>query len=151
MTDIRDAGKPGRRFPFPLPFGWFSLGRLDELPTEPVAPVGAFGRDLVLWTDGTDHRVFDAFCPHLGAHFGHGGRVEDGCLICPFHEWSFAADGSNTSIPYANRPNGRARVRSYPVVIRDPYVSSGTARIPRSSRCGTSPRPSPNDRSRRCA
>ena len=29
------------RFPFPLPFGWFSVGRLDELPTEPVASIRA--------------------------------------------------------------------------------------------------------------
>ena len=74
------------RFPFPLPHGWFSLGRLDDLSNEPVSRARAMGQDLVIWRDGGNINVFDAYCPHLGAHFAVGGRVEDGCLVCPFHE-----------------------------------------------------------------
>lgn len=106
-------------FPFPIPFGWFSVGRLDELTTEPVSSLRAVGRDLVLWRDGDDFRLFDAYCPHLGAHLGVGGRVEDGCLVCPFHEWSFDAEGANVAIPYADRPNRKARVGTYPTAIRN--------------------------------
>ena len=107
------------RFPFPIPYGWYSLGRLDELAPEDVVPVQRFGRDLALWRDGDDFHLFDAYCPHLGAHFGHGGRVEDGCLVCPFHEWTFAPSGQNQSIPYADRPNRKGRVRRYPTVVRN--------------------------------
>jgi len=110
------------RFPFPLPHGWFSLGRVDELPPDPVAPVEAFDRKLVLWRDDDGHHVADAFCRHLGAHLGRGGRVEDGCLVCPFHEWSFAPDGRNVAIPYADRPNGKARLRTYPTVVRNRHL-----------------------------
>lgn len=106
-----------QRFPFPIPYGWFAAGRVDELPAEPVSTVRYVGQELVLWRDGDDHHVFDAYCPHLGAHLGVGGRVEDGCLVCPFHEWSFGADGSNVAIPYAPRPNRKARVRSYPTAV----------------------------------
>ena len=84
-----------------------------------MSPFRAVGRDLVLWRDGDEHHVFDAYCPHLGAHLGVGGRVVDGCLVCPFHEWSFAADGTNVAIPYADRPNRKATVRSYPTVVRN--------------------------------
>jgi phenylpropionate dioxygenase-like ring-hydroxylating dioxygenase large terminal subunit len=38
-------------------------------------------------------QVFDAFCPHQGAHLGHGGRLEGECLRCPFHGFYFDADG----------------------------------------------------------
>jgi phenylpropionate dioxygenase-like ring-hydroxylating dioxygenase large terminal subunit len=111
------------RFPFPLPYGWFAAGRLDELPDEPVTTVRYHDKDLVVWRDdaGTEpaFRVFDAYCPHLGAHLGVGGRVEDGCLVCPFHEWSFGPDGTNAAIPYADRPNRKARVRSYPTAVRN--------------------------------
>ena len=75
MTESSD------RFPFPRPYGWFPVGRLDELPDEPVSSLRAQGTDLVLWRDdtaGDDEsawRVFDAYCPHLGAHLGVGGRV----------------------------------------------------------------------------
>ena len=95
MTESSD------RFPFPRPYGWFPVGRLDELPDEPVSSLRAQGTDLVLWRDdtaGDDEsawRVFDAYCPHLGAHLGVGGRVDGGCLVCPFHEWTFRADGRN--------------------------------------------------------
>jgi len=107
------------RFPFPLPFGWFSLGRLDDLSDEPVSRVRAMGQDLVIWRDGDAVNVFDAYCPHLGAHFAVGGRVEDGCLVCPFHEWTFAPDGTNVDIPYADRANRKARVRTYPTIVRN--------------------------------
>jgi len=127
-TDAEKANVPGRtadgRTLLPVPYGWFSLGRLDELPTAPVAPAYAFGHDLVLWRDGADstYRASAAWCPHLGAHIGHGGRVEDGCLVCPFHEWSFDLGGANVSIPYAERPNRKARLRTFPTIARNRHL-----------------------------
>jgi nitrite reductase/ring-hydroxylating ferredoxin subunit len=111
-----------RRYPFPLPFGWSTVARIDELDPTEVTRFRAVGRDLVAWHDGTDWHVFDAYCPHLGAHFGVGGRVEDGCLVCPFHEWSFDADGANVAIPYADRPNRKARVGSYETRVRNRHL-----------------------------
>ena len=67
------------RFPFPIPYGWFTVGRVDELPAEPVSSHELFGRQLVLWQDGGERHLVDATCPHLGAHLGVGGRIEDGC------------------------------------------------------------------------
>ncbi len=109
-------------FPYPLPYGWFSLGRLDELPAADVAPIRAFERDLVLWRTLDGYRVADAYCPHLGAHFGYGGRVDDGCLVCPFHEWSFDAQGTNVDIPYAERTNRKAKLRMYETAIRNGHL-----------------------------
>jgi nitrite reductase/ring-hydroxylating ferredoxin subunit len=109
-------------FPFPLPYGWFSLGRLDELPSETVAPMRAFGRDLVLWQTDDGHQVADAYCPHLGAHLGYGGRVDDGCLVCPFHEWSFDVAGTNVNIPYAERTNRKATLRTYETATRNGHL-----------------------------
>jgi phenylpropionate dioxygenase-like ring-hydroxylating dioxygenase large terminal subunit len=66
--------------------------------------------------------VSDAFCPHLGAHLGHGGYV-DGCeLVCPFHGWRYGTDGANTSIPYSDRVNRKAALRMYPTVERNGVV-----------------------------
>lgn len=46
-----------------------------------------------------------------------------GCeLVCPFHGWQFDAADANTLIPYSQRTNGRARLRSYPVVERNGLV-----------------------------
>jgi len=44
----------------------------------------------------------DAYCPHLGAHLGVGGKVSGECIKCPFHGWSFhGEDGKLTNIPYS--------------------------------------------------
>ena len=112
-----------RRRPFPIPFGWFSLGRIDELPDEDAFPVDAFDEELVVWRDDAgDRHVADAWCPHLGAHLGYGGRVETNCIVCPFHEWRFDADGRNTEIPYADRPNRKAQLRTYPTMVRNRHL-----------------------------
>src|SRR5690606_38816072 len=58
--------------------------------------------------------VVDAYCPHLGANLA-GGRVRDGCLECPFHRWTFGADGAVRSIPYAERIPKALRTRAWPV------------------------------------
>ena len=110
------------RFPFPMPFGWFVAALVDDVPDGGAVGVSYLGTDLVVWSDGSQHRVFDAYCPHLGAHLAVGGRVEGNCLVCPFHEWTFDGDGRNVSIPYADRPNRKARVRSYPTVVRNGRV-----------------------------
>jgi phenylpropionate dioxygenase-like ring-hydroxylating dioxygenase large terminal subunit len=108
------------RYPFPIPFGWFQVGYPDEFPRGEAKALYYFGRHLVAWRDDTDElHVMDAFCPHLGAHLGHGGTV-DGCeLVCPFHGWQFDAEGANTSIPYSERLNKKASIRSYPTVERN--------------------------------
>ena len=74
-------------------------------------PLYYFDRHLVAWRDDAGElHVQDAFCPHLGAHLGHGGTVEGCELVCPFHGWKFDAEGTNTDIPYsrAHEPQGHA-------------------------------------------
>ncbi|HYI60442.1 MAG TPA: Rieske 2Fe-2S domain-containing protein [Acidimicrobiales bacterium] len=103
------------RYPFPLPYGWFQVCEPEEVAAGATKALYYFDRHLVAWRDdGGELHVMDAFCPHLGAHLGHGGTVE-GCQIqCPFHGWRFDTEGTNVDIPYSTRTNKRARVRAYP-------------------------------------
>lgn len=107
----------------PFPQGWYLAALGSDLAPGAVVPVKALGQDLVLWRDeaGAPH-VFDAYCAHLGAHLGHGGRVVDGTLRCPFHAWRYDATGQCVEIPYADRGLGRAKVRSHPVLERNGMV-----------------------------
>ena len=103
------------RFPFPMPFGWFKVAMPDEVPADTVVTRRYFGTDVVLWRDEQGHVVCqEAYCPHLGAHLGFGGRVEGSCIRCPFHGWAYSAAGDNVEVPYAGRVNRSARLRSYP-------------------------------------
>lgn len=112
------------RFPFSAtPVGWFVVAYSDELSRGAVLPISYFGSELVLFRDeeGSPH-VLDAHCPHLGAHLGHGGVVEGGCLRCPFHAWRFSGEGECTSAPDARKIPPAARVRSWPVRERNGFV-----------------------------
>ena len=66
-----------RRFPFPIPFGWFQVAFPDDLAPGEVTALRYWSRDLVLWRsmDGAFH-LQDAYCAHLGAHIGIGGKVD---------------------------------------------------------------------------
>ena len=70
----------------PLPFGWFMMAYSDELSIGEVKPVHYFGQELVLWRgeDGKA-RMIDAYCKHLGAHLGYGGRVKGNAPVSYTH------------------------------------------------------------------
>jgi nitrite reductase/ring-hydroxylating ferredoxin subunit len=99
----------------PFPIGWFVVAHSDELAVGDVRPLEYFGTALICYR-GESGAVYirDAFCPHLGAHIGFGGRVEGDDVICPFHGWTYGVDGRNVRIPYATRPNAQARLRCWP-------------------------------------
>lgn len=117
---------PARRFPFPVPNGWFIVATADELAAGDVVSRYYFARELVVFRDeaGAPH-VIDAYCPHLGAHIGVGGRVEGECIRCPFHGWLYeGASGRCVEIPYAehDRIPSRAFVGTYPTLERNRMI-----------------------------
>lgn len=115
-----------RRYPFPVPNGWFVVAESAELAPGDVRALHYFDRDLVLYrTDGGEARVMDAHCPHLGAHLAVGGRVKGECLQCPFHGWTFdGADGTCVEIPYGDVKHipPRAHNRAFPTLERNRMV-----------------------------
>jgi nitrite reductase/ring-hydroxylating ferredoxin subunit len=113
------------RFPYytAFPFAWYRACHADEVRAGGLLPLRLLSRDLVVWRgeDGLPH-VMDAYCPHLGAHLGYGGRVEGCELVCPFHWWRFGADGRNTRIPYDGTRSEAARIKTYPTVDRNGMI-----------------------------
>lgn len=112
-----------RRFPFPHPFGWFQVAYPDDLEPGTATALRYWSTDLVLWRDEVgEYHLQDAYCPHLGAHLGVGGRVCGTTLECPFHGWAFSGDGDCVKIPYSDRVNRKARLRTYPLIVRNGMV-----------------------------
>jgi 3-ketosteroid 9alpha-monooxygenase subunit A len=64
--------------------GWYNVAFEQEL-TEPLTPVVVDQRRMMLVRDERGIRAFSADCPHRGAHLAYGGRLENNCVICPFH------------------------------------------------------------------
>lgn len=111
------------RNPLPrYPTGWFAVAFSRDILPGDVRPLRYFGRDLVLYRGQSGRAVLmDAHCPHLGAHFGHGGTVEGDEIRCPFHHWRFGPDGGCTAIPWADRPM-KVAVGTYPIVERNGVI-----------------------------
>ena len=108
--------KPDKPFK-DLPYGWFRVAYSDELTSGKVIPLRYFGRDLVLWrTQDGQPQIFDAYCPHLGAHLGYGGKVTARGIQCPFHSWCFDSNGQCNQIPNAAKIPPEARINSWSVV-----------------------------------
>lgn len=105
------------------PNGWYALAFADEVAALEVVPVHAFGRELVIYRGSSgDPVVVDAFCPHMGAHLGHGGRVCDDDLVCPFHEWRWSREGACVDVPHSKtRPRGKP-LRSWPCRDRNGFI-----------------------------
>jgi phenylpropionate dioxygenase-like ring-hydroxylating dioxygenase large terminal subunit len=99
-----------------FPTGWYQVGYTAELAPGDVRPVKYFDQELVLFrTRSGTPSLLDAYCPHLGAHLGHGGKVKGECLECPFHGWLWSPAGALTEIPYAPGEMRRVSVERWPV------------------------------------
>jgi phenylpropionate dioxygenase-like ring-hydroxylating dioxygenase large terminal subunit len=77
---------------------WYVVAESADVADAPVA-VRLLARDLVLWR-GPDGAVIAApdRCPHREAPLSLG-TVRNGCLACPYHGWTFGADGRCVLIP----------------------------------------------------
>ncbi len=120
---VVEVSVPRRSHALAVPNGWYAIEGSDDVGPGDVVSTVAVDRDLVVFRDEHGRaRVFDAHCPHLGAHLG-GGRVVDRTLKCPYHGWHFGTDGACVEIPYSDsRIPERARVRSYPVDEKDGFI-----------------------------
>lgn len=99
----------------PIPNTWYFVGLGAELQPGDLRSVRVAGADWVLWRgeDGQAH-MQSAWCPHLGAHLGHGGKVVGSEIRCPFHGFRFDGSGQCTASGYNTKPPA-AKLRSLPI------------------------------------
>lgn len=114
LVDARSLVRKPRFGSAGVPRGWFVVAFSEEIATGEVHRLRYFGRDLIAYR-GTSGRAYvaDAYCPHLGAHLGHGGKIEGESIRCPFHGWRFEGDdGRCAEIPYSDKIPLQARMGS---------------------------------------
>ncbi len=111
----------------PIPFGWFAVTYGKDLKPGEATATFLFDQHQVLFrTDSGQVKMLEAFCPHLGAHLGHGGKVVGERIACPFHGWQLDGDGVVQDIPYADSSPRRVQegqcLYSYPVQERNQMI-----------------------------
>jgi nitrite reductase (NADH) small subunit len=70
---------------------WTPLCPLADLTEGAGHYVEAAGHRLAVFLHEGRPRVMDNYCPHAGGSMA-GGYVEDGCAVCPWHNWPFHLD-----------------------------------------------------------
>ncbi len=114
-----------------LPFAalrrtWQPVANAVDLPAGRVSSYTLLESELVIarFPDGA-LLAADVACPHKGARLS-GGCFQQGALMCPYHGWRFAADGSCLDIPSLVEPNvdkmALSHLRSYPVQERYGFI-----------------------------
>jgi nitrite reductase/ring-hydroxylating ferredoxin subunit len=100
-----------------FPEGWWAVALSRELRRGQVRRVTFGGQPQVLFrTESGRAALMDAYCPHLGAHLGHGGRVHGEAIECPFHAFRFDAGGRCVFVPGGHEPPPAARASIRPLL-----------------------------------
>lgn len=114
---------------------WF-VAALSRDVTRKPRRVLLFGRPFMLVRVSTgDVWAFEDRCPHRGAPLS-AGRLADNGLVCPYHGWTFGAEGHCVAMPGGNadgRPTANFKVASLKTQERDGFVwvsNASDSRLP---------------------
>lgn len=111
-------------FPYKtFPRGWYQIGWSADFQLNQVRPIRYFDTDLVAYRGASGKVVvMDAHCRHMGAHLGHGGKVDGDAIICPFHGWKWNCTGENLAVPYSKHTFSDVRLRTWHVAEKSGMV-----------------------------
>lgn len=77
---------------------WYVVAESSDVAAEPIA-VSLLRSRYVLWRDASGSIVAAADrCPHREAPLS-AGSVHEGCLVCPYHGWTFGVGGRCVDVP----------------------------------------------------
>jgi phenylpropionate dioxygenase-like ring-hydroxylating dioxygenase large terminal subunit len=77
---------------------WYAVARSVDVTPGPLSVV-LLGERLVVWRGaGGALTAAPDRCPHREAPLSFG-EVEDGCLVCPYHGWTFGDGGTCVRVP----------------------------------------------------
>ena len=99
---------------------WQPVANSRDIANGNVVEATLLGVDLAIARLPSGPAAIANACPHRGARFGLGRITDDG-FECPYHGWTFAADGQCTGIPSlggACRQAEKTSIDGYPTIER---------------------------------
>ena len=99
---------------------WHAVLPVAELEARnKVAGARLLGEDIVIWRAGEQIRAWKDLCVHRGTRLSLGEVLADDTLQCPYHGWTYDADGNCVRIPAhpEQKPPRKARTFTYRTAI----------------------------------
>ncbi len=90
----------------------------EDLPIGKSAIISAGEDEIALFNYKGKYYAVANKCPHRGSPLGEG-RIEEGIVICPGHEWRFKLESG------ANMQNPELFIPTYPVKVKSDNIYIG--------------------------
>ena len=90
----------------------------EDLPIGKSAIISAGEDEIALFNYKGKYYAIANKCPHRGSPLGEG-RIEEGIVICPGHEWRFKLESG------ANMQNPELFIPTYPVKTKNENIYIG--------------------------
>ena len=93
---------------------WHPVCTSEDVGEGEVLGTRLLDEDLVIWRDNGALKAWRDLCVHRGTRLSLG-RVQDSCLVCAYHGWTYDGEGRCVRIPAhpETRIPSRAKVRTY--------------------------------------
>ena len=99
---------------------WHPVASVAQLADKPILSVRLLGEDLVLWRADGQIQAWQDLCIHRGTRLSLG-KIDDGCLICPYHGWVYNQAGRCVRIPAHPEQVPPAKARAQTFQVRGRY------------------------------
>jgi len=96
--------------------------KTEDLPIGKSAIILVNGQEIAVFNYKNEYYAVLNKCPHKGGPLGEG-RVQEGIVICPNHEWRFELKTGNSM------QNPEMKVKIFPVRIKDEKIYVGFDQI----------------------
>ena len=99
---------------------WHAVLPVEELAAQNnVTGARLLGEDIVIWRSGDQIRAWKDLCVHRGTRLSLGKVLPDDTLQCPYHGWTYDANGQCIRMPAhpEQKPSAKARTFTYQAAI----------------------------------
>lgn len=105
-----------------FPSGWYVIATVRELSPTKMNPLRRFGRDwIVRRTSEGQWIAQEDRCPHRSAKLSLG-KLEHGCVSCPFHGFRFDDSGRCTWVPEIAKAAPGLQVETVPLSVSQGFL-----------------------------